>query len=55
MFSITHDCIGAIVKFIPEIVLAYRLLSFLSVFEAQNHECIPVLMASFRKALNSTD
>lgn len=55
MFSITHDCIGAIAKFIPEIVLPYPLLFFLSFFEAQNHECISVLMASFQKALNSTD
>ena len=55
MFYITHDCIGAIAKFIPEIVLPYPLLFFLSFFEAQNHECISVLMASFQKALNSTD
>ena len=55
MFSITHYCVGAVAKFIPEIVLAYPLLFFLSFSYAQNHECISVLMASFRKALNSTD
>ena len=30
MFFITHDCIGAVAKFIPEIVLAYPLLFILS-------------------------
>ena len=55
MFSLTHDWIGAIAKIIPKIVLAYPLFFFLSFFYAQNHECISVLMASLRKALNSTD
>lgn len=35
MFSKTHDWIGAIAKFIPEIGLAYPLFFFLSFFEAQ--------------------